>query len=76
MIYIVIRDLYDYPESNIDNVAVFDERQKALDYIKSKGYKYSEDPNAYVKSGNFFIGADDSKCYIEEWDLNTVNDEI
>lgn len=71
MIYIVVREVYGYPESDIDNVAVFDERQKAVDYIESDGYKYSEDLKLYIKPGEFFKGKDDNRCYIEEWEVNT-----
>ncbi|WP_058950179.1 hypothetical protein [Oceanobacillus picturae] len=71
MVYIVVKDEGDYEQRDVYNEAVFDEKEKAINYIKDRGYIWNDKYNEWEKpdDGGY------PECYrLEEWSINTVLD--
>ncbi len=69
MIYIVIRDIGIYEDREVFNEAVFDTKEKAVNYILGKGYIWNQNDEVYEEPGRGFI----PELYrIEYWEINTI----
>ncbi|MGM0940353.1 MAG: hypothetical protein ACQEWU_05185 [Bacillota bacterium] len=68
MIYIVVKDVDMYADRLVFNEAVFNKKEKAIEYIKSKGFSYDENYEEYID-----LKSPEEEAYrIEEWTMNTT----
>ena len=68
-VFIVVKDEGAYSDREVFNEAVFDTKEKAVEYVISKGYKFNQDYNEYTKTEKTGY----SESYrIEEWEINSI----